>query len=67
MKWAKKFESCRHPVKNRYTGKRIPVRFGTFATERCSACGGYRTTSHGFSIWRSNAELQRYLKEDDEG
>lgn len=67
MRWTKKFESCRHPVKNRYTGKRIPVRFGTFATERCSACGGYRTTTHGYGLWRPNADYLESFKEDDEG
>jgi hypothetical protein len=38
------FGKCSHPKEQRGPGPRIPLRYGSAATEVCSACGGYRQT-----------------------
>jgi hypothetical protein len=39
------------PHTERLPGPRVPALYGSFATEVCTACGFYRTTTHTPGPW----------------
>lgn len=43
---------CPHPMEHRRPGPRIPLRYGTSATEVCADCGAWRTTAHTPGPWQ---------------
>lgn len=50
--------SCRHPSKHvSPNGPRMPMRYGSAATDVCLECGAWRTDCHGKGKWRPAAML----------
>lgn len=44
-------EPCTHPKEKIEPGPRTPARWGSWATEVCTACSHYRTLGHVVGRW----------------
>jgi hypothetical protein len=56
--------TCLHPAVN--DGPRIPLRWGSAATEVCSRCAMWRQTRVRDDLWQPPEELARCFADDEE-
>lgn len=56
---------CLHPVRDPGT-QRMPLAYGSAATQVCRACGAWRYDLHGWSAWRPASEWTAAMEVDDE-